>query len=201
MKKSLVLICTLMLPLVLVAQEFEASISEAKSAYNSKNLEDTRFALQQALSAVDVAIGKQILSLLPSELGGMAINAEDDTYSGNTMGFSGIYVDRSYGDQEKSASINMVTDSPLMSAISAILSMPMMMNLAGDKNQKVIKIDGYKSVLQKQLDSEEKVTGYEVQIPLRNTLMTVDFDGFDDENTVIGMINQIPVEKIAQTIE
>ncbi len=179
----------------LQAQEFAAKISEAKSAYNSGNLENTRFALQQAMSELDMVIGQEVLALLPETIGGLAINSEDDNSTGSGLGFSGVYVHRNYGDDAgEEASIDLITDSPLMAGITAILAMPTFLG-GTDNNQKTIKIDGYKSLLQK------NDTGYDIQIPLQNSLLTFHYSGTKSESDVISMVNNLPVTKIAQLIQ
>ena len=53
----------------LQAQDVSSRIDEARSAYNSGNLDDARFALQEALNELNRVIGQEILEVLPSEMG------------------------------------------------------------------------------------------------------------------------------------
>ena len=196
MKNLILSVLTLSLCTVLMAQEFDKSLASAKSAYNSGNLEDARFNLENALREVDVAIGKEIMKVLPTTLGTLAYNAKEDNVSGMSASFAGLYVHRTYGIAEnKNANIDIVSDSPIMAGISAILSMPMIMNL-GDGNQKVIKVQGYKTLLTKQADENGQVTGYDVQTPFGNAMFTLHYNGNISEAEITKLASSIPLEKI-----
>ena len=82
-----------------------------------------------------------------------------------------------------------------MAGISAILSMPMIMN-SGDGNQKVIKIQGYKTLLSKQADENGQVTGYDVQTPFGSSMLTLHYNGNITEVEITKLANGIPLEKI-----
>jgi hypothetical protein len=111
------------------------------------------------------------------------------------MGFAGLFVDRNYGQGEKNAGIDIIGDSPLMAGLTAILALPAIMT-QGDQDQKRIKVDGYKSLLQKETSSEGLVS-YNVQIPANSTLITLNVSGYS-ENEVISMANLIPVSQIVK---
>jgi len=196
MKKIILSILTVSLCTAVTAQEFDKSLASAKSAYSSGNLEDARFNLEAALHEVDVAIGKEVMKVLPTTLGTLAYNTKDDNVTGMSSSFAGLFVHRTYGTAEdKKANIDVVSDSPMMAGINAILTMPMVMN-SGDGNQKVIKVQGYKSLLSRQVDEAGKVTGYDVQTPFGNSMLTLHYNGNITEAEITKLANSIPLEKI-----
>jgi hypothetical protein len=196
MKNLILSILTLGLCTVVMAQDFTASMSGAKTAYASGNLEDARFNLESALREVDVAIGKEVMKVLPTTLGTLAYNPKDDNVTGMSSSFAGLYVHRTYGTVEgKKATLDIVSDSPMMAGINAILSMPMVMN-TGDGSQKVIKVQGYKTLLSKQSDENGQVTGYDVQTPFGNSMLTLHYDGNISEAEIVKLANAVPLEKI-----
>jgi hypothetical protein len=201
MKNLILSILTLGLCTVVMAQEFDKSLASAKSAYSSGNLEDARFNLENALREVDVAIGKEVMKVLPTTLGTLSYNSKEDNVTGMSASFAGLYVHRTYGTaQDKNAYIDIVSDSPMMAGISAILSMPMIMN-SGDSNQKVIKVQGYKTLLTKQADENGQVTGYEVQTPFGNSMLTLHYSGNITEAEITKLANSIPIEKIVSVAQ
>lgn len=201
MKNLLLSILTLGLCTVVMAQEFDKSLANAKSAYNSGNLEDARFNLENALREVDVAIGKEVMKVLPTTLGTLPYNSKEDNVTGMSASFAGLYVHRTYGTpQEKNAYIDIVSDSPMMAGISAILSMPMIMN-TGDGTQKVIKVQGYKTLLTKQADENGQVMGYDVQTPFGNSMLTLHYSGNITEAEITKLANSIPIEKIVSVAQ
>lgn len=179
------------------AQEFDKSLASAKSSYNSGNLEDARFNLENALREIDATIGREILKALPTSLGGLTCDTKNDEVTGMSGGITGgLYVNRSYGNQpDKSASINIISDSPMIAGINAILSMPAIMN-SGDSNQKTVKVQGYKSLLSREVDENNQTSGYQLQIPFASSLLTLDYDGNISEADMLKLGNSIPLEKI-----
>ena len=177
-------------------QDTDKNLSDAKSAYKSGNLEDARYALQQALNNVNTAIGKEILLQLPGSMIGLGYNSSQDNVTGTDLGYAGLYVKRSYGTtEEKSVSIEIVSDSPLLAGINTILSLPAIMS-SGDPNQKRIKVDGYKALLERSEDDQGNIS-YSIQVPFGNSLLSVYYKGITSENDITVSANTIPVTKIA----
>lgn len=182
----------------LVAQDFDKNMATARSSYSSGKLEDTRFAMEQMLSDIDMAIGKEILKMLPAQMGTLKSDARQDNVSGNSAGMAtGLFVHRTYGMDPKTASLEIINNSPLMNSLSAILNTPLMGSMMHDENQKTVKIQGYKSLLTRHLDSETGKTSYDIQIPMNNTLFTLKVDD-SNETEITGFANTIPLSKIAQ---
>jgi hypothetical protein len=175
------------------AQEVTTTLDEALSSYKSDNLEDARFALQGALNGINQAIGKEILAILPDEMNGMSKVETGDDVTGINIGFAGLFISRSYTAEDRNASIEIVSDSPLLAGINTILAMPGF--LTTDENQKRIKIEGYKALLTRNTDGEGMVS-YDLQMPFSGSLLTLQCDGIEDENEVITMAKKIPVDEI-----
>lgn len=174
------------------AQEVPELLSDAGSNYESGNTEDARFALEQALNGINQAIGQEMLALMPDQLGEMDKIAEEDDVTGTNMGFAGLYVSRNYKGADKDASVEIVSDSPLLGSINALLSMPM---LVSTPNQKRIKVDGQKAILSRSDDDEGPVY-YDVQIVFGSSLFTFKTTGVEEEKEVIALLDQIPVRQI-----
>lgn len=194
-KKISTFIILISCSIAVVAQDFDKNIASAKSSYNSGDLENTRFALQQALHELDIVIGKEILKELPTKLGTATYNEKDDNVTGGAGMATGLFVHRSYGEQGGN-SIDVINNSPLINSINAILAIPFIGN-SGDGMQKVVKIQGYKSVLNKNENETTGKTGYTLQIPLNNTLFTIEMED-TNENEIQSLANTIPLSKIAQ---
>lgn len=177
------------------AQDFDKNLASAKSSYASGKLQDARFAMEQMLGDLDIQIGKEILKMLPEKMGTLAANGKEDNVNGG--GGLGLFVHRSYGVTPKSANLEIINNSPMITGINAILSMPVLGGMMRDENQKVVKIQGYKSLLNKSVDSESGKTNYELQIPMNNTLVTLKVND-TNEGEITGWANGIPLSKIQQ---
>lgn len=178
-------------------QEVDKRLGEARAAYESGNLEAARFALQQALNDVDLAIGQEILATLPDRMGDMGPTTADDQVSSAGMGYAGLFVSRTYkNDENASVRVQLMADSPLLAGINMILALPL---IASDSNQKRIRVGGYRALLQKNEGTGGEVS-YDVQIPFGSSLMTLEFKGIGDEETVTSMAGTIPVDKVSRLI-
>lgn len=180
----------------ITAQDVNNQLNEARSSYTSGNLQDARFALQQALNEIDMAIGAEIMKVLPVSMGNLPMNESEDNIA--TAGYAGLFVSRSYHADEvtQTASIDIITDSPLLAGVNALLALPAFM---ADKDQKRVRVGGYRGILQKNEDGEGSVS-WDLQIPMGSTLLTFNCNGFDNETTVMEMVNSINVEEIGKLI-
>lgn len=195
MKNISIIILLLTYAVAASAQDFDKNIASAKSSYSSGDLENTRFALEQALHELDIVIGKEILKQLPTQLGSASYNENDDNVTGGSGMATGLYVHRTYGT-EGNSSIDVINNSPLINSINAILAIPFIGN-SGDGTQKVVKVQGYKAVLNKNVNEATGKTGYTLQVPMNNTLFTLEMDD-TNENEIQSLANTIPLSKIAQ---
>ncbi|HET9486965.1 MAG TPA: hypothetical protein VFO54_06005 [Chryseosolibacter sp.] len=198
MNKLSIFITLLLASSVAFAQDFNKNITTARNSYSGGNLEDARFAMEQMLNDLDVLIGKEVLKMLPGKMGSFNSNAANDNVTANT-GLAGVIIHRDYGTEERKLNLDLMSNSPLVASINAILSIPFMGN-AGDGSQKIIKIDGYKGMLQKTVDETTKKTDYTLQVPIGSTLLT--FTAPDTtEDEVIRMANTIPISQITKLVQ
>lgn len=196
MKAIRITIAFVLISQFVLAQEFDKNISTARSAYASGNLQDSRFAMEQMLRDLDMAIGKEVLKLLPVKVGALAVNEKEDNVTGSGA-YVGLYVNRHYGTDPKRASIEIINNSPLITSLNAVLNMPVIGGMMRDENQKIIRVQGYKSILNKQVNTDTGKTNYELQIPMNNTLLTLKMDD-TTESEITSAANAIPLAKIVQ---
>ncbi|MFO7977250.1 MAG: hypothetical protein R6U64_01210 [Bacteroidales bacterium] len=201
MKKLIltILIGILIFPVaVLRAQQVEASLNQAKAAYSAGNLEEARYALQQAMNQVDLALAEEILKLLPAQMGEMPYTDEDETVGSAAIGFAGLYVSRTYrSDENTSATLQVMADSPMLAGLNAILALPM---IGSDPDNKRIRLAGYRGLLQKQEDETGIVT-WDLQVPFGASLLSINFEGINDEKKIMEMANTIAVDQIAAMLQ
>jgi hypothetical protein len=193
-----IIVCSFFFTHAVTAQEVEKNLSNARAAYNSGDLEGARFALQQAMYELDLAIGREILKLLPENLGNLNSSDTDDVVGSANMGFVGLHLSRNYNnDQDQRAELQIIADSPLLAGINAILAMPV---IGRDPNQKRIRVDGYRGLLQRSESSDGNIS-WDMQIPFGSSLLSVSFKDIAEENTVMDMANAIPIQQIARLLQ
>ena len=64
MKKILLILYFFALVTISKAQDFDKNLASARTAYSAGKLEDARFAMDQMLRDLDIAIGKEIMKML-----------------------------------------------------------------------------------------------------------------------------------------
>jgi hypothetical protein len=177
------------------AQEFTKQATTARTAYTAGKLDDSRFAMQQMLQELDMMTGKEIVKILPQKMEDKAAVAANDNISG-ASGWAGVVVHREYGTGDKNIDLEIITNSPLIGSLNAMLSLPFVANNA---DQKVVRIEGYKALVQK-VSGDNGTSDYELQLPLSNTLITLKAPGYSQDQ-VIKMAGTLPIADIAKMVQ
>lgn len=195
MKKLLFVYIACLVGFALHAQDFAKHLTTARSSYSSGKLEDSRFAMQQMLQELDMITGKEILKLLPPKLQDLQAVTSKDEVTG-TSGWMGVIIHREYGTDTKNINLEIISNSPIISSINAILSLPLI-GASGD--YKTIKVNGYRGLVQKTSGEGDK-TEYEVQLPLHATLITIKAPGYTQDQ-LISIANALPIAQIADMVK
>jgi hypothetical protein len=195
--KHILFVAMMLVSCNIMAQDFSKSVTEARTAYASGKLDDARAALQQSLNEIDLLVAKEVTKLLPEKLDALNHNAQEENIS-TTTGIVGVSIHRMYGTPDKSATLDIIGNSPLTSSINAMLSLPFIGN-SGDGSQKVIRVNGYKSILQKNIDENNKVN-YTLQIPVNSTLITLEALN-STETEIVKYANLLPLADIARMLQ
>jgi hypothetical protein len=199
MKKTFITIGLFFAVVTGFSQEFDKSLTSARTAYASKDFSNARFAMTQMLGILDEAIAKEILKMLPTKLGAMDYKPKEDQLTGGSSGYAGgLFVNRFFGNDPKTASIEIVNNSPFITSINAFLNMPMIG--MGDSDQKSIKVQGYKGILRKQVGTDDNKLNFELQIPFNNTLLTLKVND-TTENEITQFADAIPLSKLANVAQ
>ncbi|MEY2834999.1 MAG: hypothetical protein RLZZ557_661 [Bacteroidota bacterium] len=174
--------------------EFGKKMAEAKTAFAANKLSDARFAMQQMLQEIDILMGKSILKLLPGTLDNTAANAANERVTGGS-GFVGVIVHKDYGllKDEPLISVEVISNSPVLVGLNALLSMPI---LAGGDGRKVVKVAGYKALVEQNKD-EVNPGGHNLQLVVGNVLIAITHKSATAEG-IVKLAETIPVAEIAK---
>lgn len=192
--KATIILSFMLFPLSLTAQEVGNQLNDAHRAYNSGNLHEARAALRQAIYEIDISIGREILKLLPESIEQMHFNKAEDNVA--SAGIAGIIVNRSYANEDRSqqASLDIISDSPMLAGINSLLALPM---FGSDPNQKRIRIGSRRALLEKSED-DNGVISWNVHLPMGSTLLTFNWAGTESEKDVTDFMNTLPVDEIVR---
>jgi len=133
-------------------------ITNARAAFSDKSYTETRFYVQQAIMAIELEIGHEILESLPeSVLGNEADKSQDVVYS-TGAGFVGMNVSREYPADGGRIQAAIANSSAFSMGAQMMVASP---GMAGyDDNSKVTRYKGYKAVLE-----VDDYRGYKMSIP------------------------------------
>ena len=175
-------------------QDFNKGLADARAAYTAGKLDDSRFAMQQMLQELDIITGKEIMKVLPAKMQDQNMNTASDNVSGSSS-FVGVVVHRDYGQENKKVDVEIISNSPMITSINALLAMPLIGNMGDNK---VIKVGGYKALVQK--SSNGSSFDYDIQLPLNATLITLKAPGYTQEQ-VVQMAGSLPIAQIAKIVQ
>jgi len=184
--------------IVFAQTDFKGNVATARTSYSSGKLEDTHFALQQALGDLDIIIGKEVLKLLPTQLDVLNANTKNDNVTAN-VGFIGATIHRDYGTPEKKAEIEVISNSPLVGTLNAFLNAPLIGGMMRDENNKMVKVQGYKARLER-TDAGNGKYNYKLDVPFSSSLLTLNVDN-STEAEILGMANKIPFQDVSKLIQ
>lgn len=135
MKTALVfLACLVVLPLA-AADEVEDAITEALKLYKEGKHTEASTSLQLALSAINEKKGGSIAAALPDKIGDWKGGEVNSTNALAVLG-AGTTVERNYDKKDKSASIAIIADSPMISQVMGLINNPAIAGLAGLRMKK-----------------------------------------------------------------
>ena len=199
MKKTILFFTTIFFASIVLAQtDFKSEVANARTAYAGGKLEDAHFSLQQALGELDIIIGKEVLKLLPTQLDALNANTNSDNVTAN-VGFIGATIHRDYGTPEKKATIEIISNSPLIGTLNAFLNAPLIGGMMRDENNKTIMVQGYKARLERS-DAGNGKYNYKLDIPFSSSLLTFSVDN-SNEAEITNMANKIPLQDVAKLLQ
>jgi hypothetical protein len=137
-----------------------------------------------------------MLKLLPTKMENLTADTKNDQVTAASGSGIGLFVHRTYQADSKTATLDIINNSPLITSLNALLAVPFVAYMGGS-GHKVVKVQGYKAILDKPESDGTTQPSYTLQIPLQNTLVTLQVEE-GSEDRILKMANTLPLAKIAQ---
>lgn len=183
----------------LKAQTANDYIKEAQTFIGQKNYKEAQASLQMAISEVYKMMGADVVASLPKEIGTYKSDPANDQVntSGMSMLGGGFTITREYRmDEEHSARVSVLGNSPMLASVNMMLNNPMFMNQSGS-SQKMIRIGtAYKGLLDYHLDTKNGT----LSIPFTASLVTIDLNGFADEKSILEFVQKLNLDGIKKAL-
>jgi len=202
---------TNILILILFALSFKAIgqsqadtyIKEAQAYLAKKEYKQAQLSLQDAINDLNNILSQQIAESLPLEINGLKASGDSDVNPG-AMGMmgGGMMISKRYvnpSKKENDADVQIISNSPMMSAMTMYLSNPSMMG----QGYKSIRIGSRRAIMKTETQdfyddngNSKPIRSSEIQIPLTQTLITLNLRGFANEADEIAFATKLDIEKL-----
>jgi len=190
---------------VISQSQAETFITEAQGYLAQKNYKQAQLSLQDAINDINTMLAQQISQSFPAEINGLKAT-EDNTNSSNTaaMGMmgGGMAISKTYQHptkKENSAEINIISNSPMMSMMNMYMNNPAVMG----QGYKSIRVGTRRGILKSEMQDayddnggSKQIRSTELQIPLTQTLITINLKGFASEADELAFAAKLDMEKL-----
>ena len=180
-------------------------LKEATDFYSQKNYKQAQMCLQDAINELNKLMSEQIGNVLPTEINGLkeVVDGSSNTSLG-AMG--GSQISKQYKNptlDENEAEIQILANSPMMSAMNMYLSNPALMG----EGAKSVRVGTQRAILKTEMtdfygnsDVSKKIRSTQIQIPLSQTLITIQAKGFANEQAELAFAAKLDLAKIKQAV-
>lgn len=178
----------------------ETFIKEAQEYLQKKEYKQAQLSLQDAINDINILLAQQVDESLPNEINGLTADGESEIGTGG-MGMigGGMQIIKRYrndSNADNEAEVQILANSPMLSTMTMYLSNPGMLG-SGYKSVRVGTNRAiFKTELQDADSGDAKMRSTEIQIPLSQTLITINARGFASEQDELAFANKLGLEKI-----
>jgi len=203
MKTFFIILCSA-LSLQLFSQgQAETYIEEAKNYLAQKDYKQAQLSLMDAINDLNAIIAQQIAESLPAEINGLRANGNSNA-NANAMGMlgGGMTISKSYENptkKENTADVSIIANSPMMATMNMYMNNPAMLG----QGYKSVRIGTRRAILKSEMEDfyddnggSKSIRSSELQVPLTQTLITINLKGFATEADEIAFANKLDIEKL-----
>lgn len=204
MKTSILILSLLALSFNAMGQsQAETYIKEAQAYLAQKDYKQAQMSLQDAINDLNNILATQIAESLPNEINGLKASADSEINSaGMGMLGGGMQISKSYQNpskKENEADVQIMANSPMLSAMNMYLTNPGMMG----QGYKSIRIGTQRGILKTENQDyyddnggSRPIRSTELQIPLAQTLITINMRGFASETDELAFATKLDLAKL-----
>ncbi len=181
----------------------ENFIKEAQGYLAEKNYQMAQLSLQDAIREINTMMGGQVGQALPDEINGLVSDGEETNTAGMGAMGGGTQIMKTYRHptkKENDAEVQILANSPMLTAMNMYLQNPSMMG----SEYKSIRIGTRRGILKSEMEdyygndggAKKQIRRTEIQIPLSQTLITINARGFASEAEELAFVTKLDIEKL-----
>lgn len=197
---ALVLVCLVVAAGLVSADEVTDAMASAEQAYAADDYKEASTQLQTALVEVNKIMIGLIQEALPDAPSGWTADEPEgmDTGAFGLGFFSNLMVSRTYyPPNDSSIDVSVAANSPMIGALQAFLSNPMLASMSGQEMEKT-EICGNDAI--EEFSEENDQASINI-LAGRSTLISIEGDGFADEEHVRTLAGMIDCGTIVELVE
>jgi len=181
----------------LSAPDAAQHITQAETQLSEKAYSDARYEVKQALIAIELAIGQEILEKdMPQQVGNMEYRPSEDQVASSGIGFAGLAILRSYKGGNERMQAGVYNNQTMLVQYQRILTNPSYYENS-DVQYKTVRVQGIEGSL-----SFDNNNTYSLGIPFgQNSLFVLECSNFADENEVMAAASSFDLQSIMQRLD
>lgn len=185
---------------VAAQSQAETFIKEAQDYLAKKEYKQAQLSLQDAINDLNTLIAADIAKSLPAEINGLKSEGDGDVNTAS-MGMigGGFTITKKYrnaANQDNDAEVMILANSPMLATMNMYLSNPSMMG----PDYKSVRVGGtQRAILKTEMEDGndgKKIRSSEIQIPLSQTLITLNLKGFATEQDELSFASKLDIAKL-----
>lgn len=181
----------------------DAFIKEAQGYLAQKEYKQALLSLQDAINDINNLVAVQIAESLPAEINGLKAEGQGEVNNA-AMGMigGGMQITKRYQNatkKENDAEVMIMANSPMMATMNMYLGNPTMLG----QGYKSVRLGTRRAILKTEMSdyyddngSSRQIRDSELQIPLTQTLITINMRGFATEADELAFANKLDIEKL-----
>lgn len=181
-------------PTLTLADAITDQIGVAQEVYESGDLRKTVQELQYAIAQIQEQLNLANTKLMPEPLAGWSAEAAQSQSGGLAALGGGTTVSRSYGnDRGETVDIQIIADSPMLQAMTMMISNPMLMSMSPDT--RMYRYKGHSGMIK-----QDASTGsWDLSILIRSRILVqVNGQGLKDKQVVEDYLKAIDLDAVEE---
>lgn len=183
--------------------QIAAFIQEAQDYLAQKDYKMAQLSLQDAINEINNLMAGQLAEALPDEINGL-VSEGDETANTAGMGMwgGGAAINKRYqhpAKAENSVDLAIITNSPMLATLNMFIGNPAMMG----QEYKSVRVGTRRAIMKSNMEdyymdngSTKQIRSSELQIPLSQTLITLNLRGFASEQEELAFAAKLDIEKL-----
>jgi hypothetical protein len=203
MKTTIVLALISFYTFSLTAQsQAETFIKEAQAYLAQKDYKMAQLSLQDAINDLNTLMAGQIGEALPAEINGLKSTEAAEINGAMGMIGGGMQITKQYNHptkKENNAEVSILANSPMLASINMYMNNPAMMG----QEYKSVRVGTQRAIMKSENEdyydsngTTKEVRQSELQIPLNQTLITIQMRGFASEAEELAFASKLDIAKL-----